>query len=296
MYPSVFLIGAPKSGTTSLYNWLGQHTKIFAPEKKEPHHFYSPYGDTMSIADYVALYNRCPRGSIGIDGSIWYLFKPAAIKKIVATVANPKFIVCLRSPFEIAPSLHFQAIYTGYEKVTNFDAAWELNDSRKAGELNGINVSGRENFDPEHMAYREVCLLGKQVRNLFEIVDRERVLFCFLEQMNSEPEKVFSRACGFLNLDYEEVAFHTMNPATKWRSVKLKTCVEKIRRLGDIVGIPKGTGALSWLHWLNTKESMYSSPSSFTRVDMKHSFENDIILLSSLIEEDLTRWLHGNGV
>ncbi len=37
LWPNLFIVGAVKSGTTSLYAYLRQHPDIFFPEMKEPH-------------------------------------------------------------------------------------------------------------------------------------------------------------------------------------------------------------------------------------------------------------------
>ena len=39
--PNLFIIGAPKCGTTFLYYYLRQHPDIFFPSFKEPHFFGS---------------------------------------------------------------------------------------------------------------------------------------------------------------------------------------------------------------------------------------------------------------
>lgn len=37
--PDIFLVGAPKCGTSAMYEALRQHPDIFMPERKEPHYF-----------------------------------------------------------------------------------------------------------------------------------------------------------------------------------------------------------------------------------------------------------------
>ncbi|MFV2040601.1 MAG: sulfotransferase [Candidatus Hydrothermarchaeales archaeon] len=37
--PNLFIVGAPKSGTTSLYNYLKQHPDIFMSKCKETFYF-----------------------------------------------------------------------------------------------------------------------------------------------------------------------------------------------------------------------------------------------------------------
>ena len=39
--PNLFIVGAPKCGTTFLYHYLKKHSDIYFPEFKEPHFFGS---------------------------------------------------------------------------------------------------------------------------------------------------------------------------------------------------------------------------------------------------------------
>lgn len=54
--PNLFIVGAVKCGTTSLYAYLRQHPQIFFPEMKEPH-FYTrpqPAPEQAHLIQYVA--------------------------------------------------------------------------------------------------------------------------------------------------------------------------------------------------------------------------------------------------
>ena len=55
--PNFFIIGAPKCGTTSLATWLGSHPQIYFSPNKEPHYFYSPYGQSMVEKEYLSLFD-----------------------------------------------------------------------------------------------------------------------------------------------------------------------------------------------------------------------------------------------
>src|SRR3954464_7011750 len=37
--PDFFIVGAPKSGTTSLYDWLDRHPQVYMSPVKEPFYF-----------------------------------------------------------------------------------------------------------------------------------------------------------------------------------------------------------------------------------------------------------------
>ena len=39
--PNLFIVGAPKAGTTFLYTALMDHPEVFFPKNKEPNHFAS---------------------------------------------------------------------------------------------------------------------------------------------------------------------------------------------------------------------------------------------------------------
>jgi hypothetical protein len=41
--PNLFIVGAPKCGTTSLHYWLSQHPEIFMSEPKEPKFFCTDF-------------------------------------------------------------------------------------------------------------------------------------------------------------------------------------------------------------------------------------------------------------
>ena len=51
--PNFMCIGAAKSGTTSLYDILKQHSDIFVPSFKEPHFFDIPSAYKNGISWYA---------------------------------------------------------------------------------------------------------------------------------------------------------------------------------------------------------------------------------------------------
>ena len=112
--PNFFIIGAPKCGTTSVYSWLKDHPYIFMPDFKEPHHFYSPYGEPIKREKYENLFMDADMEHFAVgEASVWYLFSGKAIDRILEYEASAKFIVLIRNPIEMAPSLHNHQKNTG---------------------------------------------------------------------------------------------------------------------------------------------------------------------------------------
>jgi len=125
----VGVVGAPRSGTTSLSAYLRDHPAISFSTVKEPH-FFSQY-DLRGIQEvelrdevhsrYVRPYFRdAPVDSVLAEGSVTYLYTPEQMGPILQLWPDAKFIITLRDPFEMLPSLHRRLLYIGDEIVEDF--------------------------------------------------------------------------------------------------------------------------------------------------------------------------------
>jgi len=125
--PNLFIVGALKCGTTSLWHWLLNHPKIYMARLKEPDYFYRN-GKISSLKEYEELFNGASEGHklVG-EASGRYLYSRTAIPNLLSYVdETPKFIVMLRNPIEMAVSLHAQRVNSLNENETKFEDAWRL--------------------------------------------------------------------------------------------------------------------------------------------------------------------------
>ncbi|MBA2556652.1 MAG: hypothetical protein H0V12_04785, partial [Chloroflexi bacterium] len=140
--PDFFIPGAPKSGTSSMYEYLRQHPEIYLPSLKEPRHF-CPDQDSGSDRDglffvrdrdeYLALYAGV-RGEKRIgDASVQYLYSRVAAERIREFNPDARFIVMLRNPVHMAYSLHGQRLAGGGEDIEDFGEALEAEADRREG-------------------------------------------------------------------------------------------------------------------------------------------------------------------
>ncbi|WP_287963076.1 sulfotransferase domain-containing protein [Alcanivorax sp.] len=287
---NLFILGAPKCGTTSLSWWLGQHPDVFLPEIKEPHLYYSPYPHKISLEKYERLYEESISERYRIDASVWYLFSNDAVEKILSDCEDAKFIVCLRNPIEMAPSLHAQILFTGYEKEKNFRAAWRLAEERESGKpVKAFNMAGG---DLSYLSYRKTCKLGEQVARLLELVSEDRVIFVFLDDLREDRDKVWKGLLCFLGLDdCNEIDFAVRNKATKRRSNLLNRIILLVVKILNFFGFKGGTGAGKAVYSMNTKESAYEAVPIDLIEEMKNEFGPDVELLSKLTGRELGSWL-----
>src|SRR5690625_5018834 len=133
---NLFILGAPKCGTTSLYTYLNSHPEIFMSPIKEPHYFNTDSGE-RGITDKIeyeklfcqSIEQQKYRG----EASTWYLYSNIAVTSILKYNPNARFIVMIRNPCEMAPSLHKQLQLNRRETITDFREAWHLQDQRRTG-------------------------------------------------------------------------------------------------------------------------------------------------------------------
>ena len=101
--PNFLIIGAGKSGTTSLWSLLGQHPEIFVSRIKEPSFFSNDEQYTRGWMWYESLF-RGARGENAIgEASNSYSatgIHPDTVRRIVESLPGVRLIYLVRNPFE----------------------------------------------------------------------------------------------------------------------------------------------------------------------------------------------------
>jgi len=132
-YPNLYIVGAPKSGTTSLYHFLEQHPEISIPNK-EPRFFIrdsilkvsdedpiKPYllrSSVLDLNDYCQLYNNKTE-KILCDASTQYLYHHQEVIPKIKDLEGPepKILILLRNPIDRAFS-NYQHNLSTYETLS----------------------------------------------------------------------------------------------------------------------------------------------------------------------------------
>src|SRR6185503_3849896 len=141
--PFIFIVGAPRCGTTTMARWLQAHPQILFPFVKEPH-FFTQF-DLRGLPeaqlrrrvedDFLDHYFADPVGeeSVGTDCSVSYLYAPEQLEPVLKVWPNSRFVVGVRDPLALLPSLHKRLIFTGDENIRTFEDAWAAIPDRAAG-------------------------------------------------------------------------------------------------------------------------------------------------------------------
>lgn len=290
--PGFFIIGAPKCGTTSLAAWLGEHPNVYVTPIKEPRYFSSDIGNqrTRTREEYTRLFCgvRPEHKAIG-EASTTYLFSKNAVQRIEDFNPRARYIVMLRNPVDMAYSLHEQHIRSGNEDIDDFQEAWRLSEERREGLMTPDGC-----MDSTLLDYKSWCLLGQQLKRIYEIVSRERVLVLLLDDMKVNPGVEYRRVLSFLGVpDDERKQFPIYNPAREWRTKWLGRTTRHLARsvawakhISHILP-NRSFGLVSSLQKVNSKQRRRPELSQDLRRELEDFFYDDTLLLEQVIGRQL---------
>lgn len=307
--PNFFIVGAPKAGTTALSEYLAEHPDIFFSIYKEPNFFNKDYPQFSEDIDsekfnkfiekeYLKKYFKGSKGyEIVAEGSINYLYSRIAIPRIIKFNPQALFLVMIRNPVEMAPSLHSQAVLEGYEDVEDFATAWELQEARKKGEK--IPKSCK---NPNVLQYGERCKLGEQIEYLFKVVPKSEVKIGVYDDFKDNPKEVYEETLCFLGISSDgREEFPIVNPSKK---VKHKSVNRLINKITKSEGLKKGLigtkrmlgidklGVLDKLSGFYVESRKRKPISSEMRKKLINYFKDDVDKLSNLTGRDLSHWMN----
>ena len=292
--PNFLIVGAARSGTTSLYYWLKQHPEVFMPDIKEPSYFVHGYG----ISDwrkYLSLFEPGRGKKVIGEASTAYLAAPESPRWIRDVLGNIKIIILLRNPIERAYSLYCWMVMEGYEWLPTFEKALEEEDRRFQDEP--FRRSNPEYFW-DYMYFRS-GLYYDQVKRYIETFGSNSVKTFLFEDLTRSPEKLYSDVCRFLEVsDNYHPHFIPQNPSKIPRFIRLQYLFRQAPKL-----VPKLPGVFRKVSrpviWrlvplmmsLNKKAGCRVEISPELRNRLREMYREEILRLSELIGRDLSEWL-----
>jgi hypothetical protein len=227
--PDLFIVGAPKSGTTSLYEWLKGHPEVFMTPVKEPCYFSRDLAADKSgnflrydldRARYLALFEAAGEGAKRVgEASTRYLYSKDAAGLIAAEQPDARIVAILRNPVDMIASLHAHKLAGGTEDLESLEAALDAESERHAGR----RIPRDSN--PYLATYRDRARFGEQIPRWFDAFGPERVQVILFEEMVRDPAAQFRRLLDFLDIDpeYQPESFAAHNPAHGARGGVMRT-------------------------------------------------------------------------
>jgi hypothetical protein len=219
----VLIGGAPKCGTTSLFNYLSDHPTVCPANRKETYFFARNFvynrgwrtGETTQ--DFMAYFSHArPAENLYLEATPYTLYADGAAHKVDTLLPDARMIFILRDPVRRLISDYQSHVIRGHR------------DGR-------FHFSDFLDRQLRHRGTRPSLIdLGEYIKYLpafWERLGRDRVTILFLEELVRRPQAYMQHLCGQLGIRsdfYHNYSFSVHNPAVPPRSALLYQAYMKL--------------------------------------------------------------------
>lgn len=194
------IVGAPKCGTTSLQEYLGEHPGVYMPQgaNKEPHYFMPDYGASWHVKTaeaYASLFAGAAPGQQLGEASTWYLYSPQAAKALHRHNPRARIIICVREPVAMVLSLYKHNINGGQEDVLAFAEAVNLEPQRTSKAAAPLAADWRQ------LQYTKAGLFAEHIERYQQLFGTDQVKVIALDDLIADAGRVMADTCAFLGID-----------------------------------------------------------------------------------------------
>lgn len=205
--PQVVVVGAQRSGTTTLFRMLADHPQLMRPTVSkgtgyfDDHYARGPrwYAAHFPLRLSLRLAGR-GRAMRTFECSGYYLFHPLAAERLARDLPRAQVVVMLRDPVARAHSAHRHEFSRGFETL-GFAEALAAESRRTAGEVDRlVRTPGATSPALRHHAYLGRSSYRGQVERLLAAVGPERVHVVEAERLFADPVGEFDRLQDALGL------------------------------------------------------------------------------------------------
>ncbi len=282
-----FIVGAPKAGTTSLYNYLNEYSEIEMSTIKEPNFFsdkalqdqklYYQKKRIKTIEEYHALFEKDGLVLRG-EASVSYLFYNDVPKSIFKYNSSAKIIIMLRNPIDRAFSHYLMDYNLGLIKDSFDEIVYNLSKDDKA------NLFFQQ--------YIEVGQYTKQIKRYKKVFAKDNIYFVDYDDFKNETSTVVHNIAKFLgvskNPNYDFSKKHNIYRRPRNVIISNIYSFPIVRQFLSRFLSDKFRYLFKNLLFQKDKKPKISYK---TRDYLKQYFEHDIRLLSKLLNKDFTKWI-----
>ncbi len=178
--PNLFIIGAMKSGTSSLHDYLGKHPQVFMSQFKEPMYFSRGEDERMTKSEYESLFDKASDQIYLGESSTEYSKLPQrqnSANRIKSYAPNAKLIYIMREPFKRAISHYWHQVKMGREQRSMKDAL---------------------TLDSEYLL---LSYYAYQLQPYYDLFGAENIFLCSFETFVKNPDTTLNNICDWLEID-----------------------------------------------------------------------------------------------
>jgi hypothetical protein len=295
-------VGAPKCGTTALFQYLSTHPNVFLPVFKEPHHFATDFPESRKFVrspeKYLELFkNAKPQQTAIGEASVLYLYSKTAIKNIHEFDPGARLIAMVRNPVDMIYSYFMVNRFHFDEDQEDFEAAWRLQGARRAGESVPASC-----IDPSLLMYGDIARMGEQIQRMLEIFPREQVKIIVFDDFIADTRRVYLDVLEFLGVpDDGKESFPRVNENKVHRFPSAARLLFRpsgwaapfVNLMKRSVGARRQQVAAVVARAIMKPAPRVPLREEFRR-ELYDYFREDVALLSRILDRDLSRWVSGS--
>lgn len=258
--PEFVIIGAQRSGTTTLFRHLSEHPSIFMPEEKELHYFDRNFNRGVDwYRDRFA--GAAPHQRTG-EATPRYMSVPKAIDRMASVIPDALLVAILRDPVD-----------------RTYSQFWM---ERIRGRVHGT-FEQYLGSQPDPLAASRYV---DQLRYVCSRFPRNQLLVLLYEDLRDRPRDTYAQACAFIGVetDYAPASLgRAINRYVEFRSMRVRDWSKRL---------PKSVHLLSRVvDRLNTNtHASYPPMRSETRAMLAERFSHSNLELAEWLGRDVASW------
>lgn len=198
--PNLFIVGAPKCGTTAMHIYLSQHPEIFMSAEKEPFYFHvtGEEGENPQYhryrgnpEKYLKLFAAATTEKYIGESSPGYLASAIAPREIYDFNPKAKIVIMLREPADLLLSTYYHHKFMGVETRKRFDDA--IQDE--------FGLLNEKKERPVHtIRYFDLCYYAKWSKAYIDQFGRENVHIILYDDLKKDIHKTYMEILTFLHV------------------------------------------------------------------------------------------------
>ena len=223
IYPSFFVLGAQKCGTSTIHNWLAQNPNLCLPEQKESHYFSNELNYKKGLKWYDGWF-KGESNKIRVEVDPSYLFIKETASRMRETInSNIAFIIIIRDPILRAYSHYRMSVQRGLESLNFIDAITR--------EKNRLEVD-YDNISLLNHSYITRGKYNEQIKHYRTIFPDSKILFLKFNDLFTSKSRLimYRNICHFISIHPEIKKINLdiqSRPASKSRFIWLSKLIHK---------------------------------------------------------------------
>jgi len=282
MKVGIFIVGTPKSGTTSLHYYMNEHPEILMSSVKEPDFFTDKeivdqglyYGTSRinTLQKYHSLFSDKNDEKIFGESSVSYLFYPEVPKRIKKYNTEAKIIIMLRNPVDRAFSHYLMDFRLGLLS-DRFEDVFNKKESLK---------------------FQQYFLLGNyysQVKRYFDEFSKENVHIIWYSDFKKDAEKEVQKVFKFIDVDSNyKVSFETVHNSFSMPKNKIIRNIYSIVWLRKLLSFFFPSTFVGFIKSTLLKKGNKPRITTESRKFFTEYYLDDICKLEELLSINLSEW------